>query len=243
MAILETKKLTKHFRGVKAIDRLSLSIEKGQITSIIGPNGAGKTTLTNLLTGMLLADKGYMKIKGKKFSKIKPHEIAFYGVTRTFQNIRLFEQMTVLDNILVVLTERDVFKSLFEKHKQYHLKQAQEILEKVDLWKKKNDLALNLSYGQRKLLEIGRALAMKSEIFFFDEPFAGLFPNMRTIVVNVLKGLREQGKTLILIEHNMDLIRELSDQVIVIDSGRFLAQGPADEVLERSDVVEAYLGE
>lgn len=244
MVVLETKKLTKNFEGVHAVDHLSISIEKGKVTSIIGPNGSGKTTLTNLLSGMLPIDGGMVILnRSQKLEKIKSHQVSFYGITRTFQNIRLFEQMTVLDNILVVLTERNVFSSLFEKHKDYHLKEAEDVLRHVGLWEKRKELAVNLSYGQRKLLEIARALSMKAEIFLFDEPFAGLFPEMAKIVSSTIKKLREQGKAVVLIEHNMDLIRELSDYVFVMDIGKLLAEGKPQEVLERRDVIEAYLGE
>jgi ABC-type branched-subunit amino acid transport system ATPase component len=170
-------------------------------------------------------------------------------MTRTFQDVRLFEQMPVLDNILVVLTERSIWKALFEKHTALHLEKAEQVLKKVGLWEKRNELAKNLSYGQRKLLEIARVLAMvKSsngdiEVIFFDEPFAGLFPEMVKVVITVLKELRTHGKAVILVEHNMDLIRELSDHVFVLDSGGLLAEGSASEVLARKDVIEAYLGE
>ncbi len=180
---------------------------------------------------------------------VRAEEVAAYGITRTFQNVRLFEQMTALDNILVVLTERNVFAALFEKHGAYHLKRSQEVLERVGLWEKRHQLAVNLSYGQRKLLEIARALAMthstagQAEIFLFDEPFAGLFPEMRKIVAAVMKELRAEGKAVVLIEHDMGLIRELCDHVFVMDSGKLLAEGKPHEVLEKREVVEAYLGE
>jgi len=248
MKILETKNLTKKFDGIQAIDRLSISFEAGKITSLIGPNGSGKTTLTNLLTGLLPFDGGEIVIAETSLKKIHSFEIPIYGLTRTFQNVRLFEQMTVLDNILVVLTERGVFRSIFERHTAFHLAKAEEVLKKVNLWEKRQELANNLSYGQRKLLEIARILAMASsaggaEIFFFDEPFAGLFPEMIKIIVSAMKELRERGKTLILIEHNMDLIRELSDYVYVLDAGKLLAEGKPNEVLAKKEVIEAYLGE
>jgi ABC-type branched-subunit amino acid transport system ATPase component len=182
-------------------------------------------------------------------TKITPHEIPLYGMTRTFQDVRLFEQMPVLDNILVVLTERSIWKALFEKHTALHLEKAEQVLKKVGLWEKRNELAKNLSYGQRKLLEIARVLAMVEsgngdiEVIFFDEPFAGLFPEMVKVVITVLKELRTHGKAVILVEHNMDLIRELSDHVFVLDSGGLLAEGSASDVLARKDVIEAYLGE
>ena len=246
-AILRTKGLTKRFDGVRAIDDLSISIEKGKVTSVIGPNGSGKTTLTNVLSGLATIDNGCVVLHSVSLKRIRPVDMPSYGMTRTFQEVRLFEQMPVLDNVLVVLTERSVFGALFERHGAFHEKQAEEALKKVGLWEKRGELASGLSYGQKKLLEIARVLALcagwHSEIILFDEPFAGLFPKMVKTVSSIIRGLRDEGRTVILIEHNMDLIRELSDHVIVMDSGRFLAEGSPAEVLERRDVIEAYLGE
>jgi len=244
MNILETKNLTKHFDGIKAVDNLSISIEKGKITGIIGPNGSGKTTLINLLSGVLPFNDGFIVVGGvEKLNKVKPYEVFSFGITRTFQNVRLFEQMPVLDNILVVLTKRNVASSLFEKHKGFHVKQAENILNKIGLSEKRNQLAANLSYGQRKLLEIGRALATGAEIYLLDEPFAGLFPQMTEIVSEIIKELKKEGKTIILIEHNMNLIRKMSDYVMVMDSGKLLAEGDSENVLAKKEVIEAYLGE
>lgn len=244
MPILETKNLTKRFDGVRAVDDLSIGVEKGKITGIIGPNGSGKTTLINLLSGMLPMDDGFIVLsEDVKIYKIKPNEISAYGITRTFQEVRLFNQMTVLDNILVVLTERNVFSALFEKHKPYHLDKAGDILKQLGLWEKRNELAVNLSYGQRKLLEIGRILAMDSDILLLDEPFTGLFPEMLKIVAKILQQLKQRGKTIIFIEHHIDLIRELCDYIFVMESGKLLAEGKPDEVLSRQKVIEAYLGE
>ena len=243
MSILETKNLDKHFGGVAAVDRLSISIEKGKITGIVGPNGSGKTTLVNVLSGLFPVTAGVVVIDGVTLKKINASDIMAYGITRTFQEVRLFNQMPVLDNVLITLTERNVFSALFEKHNKFHLARAEELLKKVDLWEKRNEMAGNLSYGQRKLLEIARALAMNAEIYLFDEPFAGLFPEMVKIVVAVLQELRAEGKTAVLIEHNMDLIRELSDHVIVMDGGELLAEGKPNEVLAERKVIEAYLGE
>jgi branched-chain amino acid transport system ATP-binding protein len=241
--ILETKNLTKQFGGVHAIDRLSIAVEKGSITGIIGPNGSGKTTLINLLSGVLRIDGGEVIVgEAGRLIKVLPHQIFFFGITRTFQNIRLFEQMSVFDNILVVLTERNVFSSLFEKHSEYHQKTAEDVLKKVGLWEKRNQLAVNLSYGQRKLLEIARTLAMKAEVYLFDEPFAGLFPEMRKIVTGIIQELKRENKTVILIEHDMGLIRNLCDHVFVMDEGKLLAEGKPDYVLRQREVIEAYLG-
>lgn len=257
MPTLSTHNLSKHFDGVYAVNRLSVVFEAGKITGIIGPNGSGKSTLVNLLTGVLPIDGGGIHIgnkvvggkSGLYISKIRPHDVPTYGMTRTFQDVRLFEQMPVLDNVLVVLTERGVVPALFEKHTKFHLEKAEEVLKKVGLYEKRHELAKNLSYGQRKLLEIARMLAMVHggagdvNVIFFDEPFAGLFLEMVKIVVSVMKELRTQGKAVVLIEHNMDLIRELSDTLYVLDAGQLLAQGNPTEVLARKDVVEAYLGE
>ena len=244
MKIIETKNLVKRFNGVHAVNRLSIEVEKGQITGIIGPNGSGKTTLINLLSGVLEMDSGEIVIDGaEKITRMFPHQVSFYGITRTFQDIRLFEQMTVLDNILVVVTERNVFSSLFGKHTKYHHKLAEEVLQKVGLWEKRNQLAVNLSYGQRKLLEIARTLAMKAEIYLFDEPFTGLFPEMRKIVSVIIKELKQEKRTVILVEHDIGLIRELCDHIFVMDEGRLLAEGKPKSVLEKKGVIEAYLGE
>jgi branched-chain amino acid transport system ATP-binding protein len=243
MNILETKNLSKHFGGVAAVDRFSISVEKGKITSIVGPNGSGKTTLVNVLCGFFPMTGGAIIIDGAELKRINAPEVASYGITRTFQEVRLWNQLPVLDNILVAFTERTFLGALFEKYSAYHLKRAEELLRKMNLWEKRHELAGNLSYGQRKLLEVARALAMDAEIYLFDEPFAGLFPEMAKIVVAALKELRAEGKTSVLIEHNMDLVRELSDHTIVMDGGELLAEGRPAEVLKERKVIEAYLGE
>jgi branched-chain amino acid transport system ATP-binding protein len=250
VSILQTKKISKHFNGVKAVDGLSVSFDSGKITGVIGPNGSGKSTLMNLLSGMVEIDNGFVIIgASEELQKLKTCEVADFGITRTFQEVRLFEQMSVLDNVLVVVTKRSVAGSLFEKHKKFHLDKAESVLNRVGLWQKKDEVAGGLSYGQRKLLEIARVLAMLSgdgaegEIFLFDEPFAGLFPEMRKIVAEILNELKSKGKTVILIEHDMDVINNLCDYIFVLDSGKLLAEGHPKEVLSQKDVIEAYLGE
>lgn len=250
MSILSVKNLEKHFDGVHAVDHLSLDFKSGQVTSLVGPNGSGKSTLINTITGIHQMDGGSVLVGEKtSLSKVFPYDMPSYEITRTFQDVRLFEQMTVLDNILVVLTERGIAGSLFEKHKTFHLEKAEHVLNRVELWSKKDELVSGLSYGQRKLLEIARVLAMthsptgEAEIFFLDEPFAGLFPEMIKIVMSVIRELRDKGKTIILVEHNMDIVRDISDYIFVFDVGKILAEGTAAEVLERKDVIEAYLGE
>lgn len=241
-AVLETQGLLKQFASVKAINYLSIAIPKQGITSIIGPNGSGKSTLINVLSGTLPIDGGIVIIQGAAMRAVLPYKSPSHGVTRTFQEVRLFNQMTVWDNMMVVLTERGVLKSLFEGNRPAHQSRAKELLESVGLWEKRRDQAESLSYGQRKLLEVGRALAMDVRIYLFDEPFAGLFPAMLERVTQLLEELKQQGKSIIFIEHNMDLIRRLSDYTFVLDSGELLAEGPVNEVLARPEVIEAYLG-
>ncbi len=239
---LRTKEVSKHFGAVKAVDELSISIFREWITCIVGPNGSGKSSLINILSGILPIDRGLVIIDGAGLRVVKAHETPDHGITRTFQEVRLFDQISVWDNIMVVLTDRRLLPSLFERASPAHKEKAQSILQSVGMWEKRDSLAMDLSYGQRKLLEIGRALAMDVSIYLFDEPFAGLFPQMLERVKALLKDMREQGNTIIFVSHNMDIVRELSDHLFVLDSGSLLAVGEVDEVLSRPDVIDAYLG-
>lgn len=239
---IQTVDISKLFAGVRAVDELSLSIPKEGMTSIVGPNGSGKSTLVNLLSGVLPLDGGMVIIDGVGLRTVRAHENPDHSLTRTFQEVRLFEQITVWDNIMVVLTARGMLPALLERVRPAHRQRAQSILETVGLWDKRGELALNLSYGQRKLLEIGRAMAMDVHTYLFDEPFAGLFPRMLERVLSILKQMREDGYKIIFVSHNMDIVREMSDYLIVLDSGKLLGEGEADEVLARQEVIEAYLG-
>ena len=240
---LQTEAISKRFGAVRAVDELSLSIPRQGTTSIVGPNGSGKSTLVNLLSGVLPLDGGMVIIDGSGLRVVKAYETPAHGLTRTFQEVRLFDQITVWDNIMVVLTERRLFSSLFERIKPANRQKAQSILEQVGMWEKRDSLANELSYGQRKLLEIGRAMAMDVQTYLFDEPFAGLFPQMLEQVKAILKQMRADGYTIVFVSHNMDIVRELSDRIIVLDSGTLLAAGDVEEVLSSEEVIEAYLGE
>ncbi len=240
---LATDEISKHFGAVRAVDRLSISIPSTGMTSIVGPNGSGKSTLVNLLSGTMPLDGGMVIIDGTGLRVVKAFETPDHGLTRTFQEVRLFDQITVWDNIMVVMTSRPWLPALFERSKSNYKKRAQEILEKVGMWEKRRALAQNLSYGQRKLLEIGRAMAMDVKVYLFDEPFAGLFPQMLERVKDLMKEMRDEGHTIIFIEHNMDIVRELSDHIFVLDSGTLLAEGEVEDVLTRPEVIEAYLGD
>ena len=240
--ILRTEEVSKHFGAVKAVDRLSMSIFREWITCIVGPNGSGKSTLVDLLSGMLPLDEGVVIIDGVGLRVLKPHEAPERGITRTFQDVRLFDQMSVWDNIMVVLTDRRIFPSLLERMRPHYREKAESILQSVGMWEKRDSMAMELSYGQRKLLEIGRAMAMDVSIYLFDEPFAGLFPQMLERVKSIMKDMREQGNTIVFVSHNMDIVRELSDHLFVLDSGTLLAAGEVEEVLGRANVIDAYLG-
>ena len=239
---LQTVDISKTFGVVRAVDELSIAIPRRGMTSVVGPNGSGKSTLVNLLSGVLPLDGGLVIIDGVGLRVVKAHENPAHGITRTFQEVRLFEQISVWDNIMVVLTKRGIFPALMERMKPSYRERARTILQSVGLWEKRNDLAMNLSYGQRKLLEIGRAMVLDVNTHLFDEPFAGLFPQMMERVKVIMKQMRDEGNTIIFISHNMEIVREMSDHLIVLDSGKLLAEGDVDEVLNRPEVIEAYLG-
>lgn len=239
---LQTDAVSKRFGAVKAVDELSIVIPREGATSIVGPNGSGKSTLVNLLSGTLPLDGGLVIIDGVGLRVVTAHETPGHGLTRTFQEVRLFNQMTVWDNLMVTLTERRLFRSLLERRRRRHREEAERVLRSVGIWDKRDDLAQNLSYGQRKLLEIGRAMAMQVQTCLFDEPFAGLFPHMLERVKDIMKQMRAEGYTIVFISHNMDIVRELSDRIIVLDSGTLLAEGAVEPVLGSAEVIEAYLG-
>ena len=240
--ILETVEISKYFGGVAAVDELSIAIPKKGMTSIVGPNGSGKSTLINVLSGLLPLDGGIVIIDGQGLKTIHAYETPDHSITRTFQEVRLFDQISVLDNILVVLTTRKFWPALFERTKRRYRERAQEILEQVGMWEKRDSLAMDLSYGQRKLLEIGRAMALNVNIYMFDEPFAGLFPQMLERVKATLKDMRDSGRTIIFVSHNMDIVREMADHLIVLDGGKLLLLGEVEDVLNQPEVISAYLG-
>lgn len=241
--ILEIKQLVKSFGGVNALDHLSLFIPENQVVGIVGPNGSGKTTLINVLSGFLRPDHGEVFFRTEKRGKILPWNNHLYGITRTFQQIRLFGEISVLDNILVVLSSRNQFRAIFDFRQHLYIDKALNILKHVGLFEKRFNHANDLSYGQKKLLEIARVLAMDAEIVLLDEPFAGLFPEMVKKIESIIMELKKGGKTIVLIEHNMSIIRSLCDHLIVMDAGRVLKIGRVEEVLSDKNVLEAYLGE
>lgn len=244
MAIsLSTKNVTKYFGGIKALSKVSVDFERGKITALIGPNGSGKSTLANCLAGFHEIYSGQVVVNNKiKLKTIDPKDVFYFGITRTFQRAQLIEQMSVLDNILITLTKKNVLDSFFEKHKDFYEEEASRILKRVGLYESRHKNAEDLSYGQRKLLEVARALSTKAEIYIFDEPFAGMFKEMVKVVEDILLELKKENKTIILIEHDMDIIRKIVDYCYVLDDGVLIAEGTPKEVLSNERVVEAYLG-
>lgn len=250
MAFLELKNVSKHFGGLAAVDKVSLKVDKGEIVSVIGPNGAGKTTLFNMLTGVYTLTEGEIIFDGEPIHNISPQEIVIKGIARTFQNIRLFPEMRVIENVLVgmhintkynfldLLFRTKKFKNLeLEKHKK-----AIEILDSIGLKSKMHNYAVNLPYGDQRRLEIARAISTDAKILLLDEPAAGMNPQESEELLEYIKKLRDQGYTIIMIEHDMNVVMNISDRIYVIDYGKKIAEGLPKEIATNKRVIEAYLG-
>ena len=248
--ILRIENLSESFGGVKALDDVSLEIEEGKITSLIGPNGAGKTTLFNIITGFLKPSSGRVIFQGRRIDGLSPHKIAKLGISRTFQENRLFLNMTVLENVLTAM-EYKYSETLLHtilrtrrlrEEERERRKRAVEILELVRLLEKRNELAKNLSYGQQKLLMIAMALSREPKLLLHvDEPVAGVHPDAIKEIMKVLRRIREEGRSIFLIEHNIEVVREISDKVVVLNGGRKIAEGDPSEVLNDKNVLKVYL--
>ena len=252
MALLEVTNLGISFGGLRAVDSLNLTIEKGQLYGLIGPNGAGKTTAFNLLTGVYKPTEGIIKLDGKNITGKSTIEINKAGIARTFQNIRLFKELSVLDNVKVGLHNQYHYSTLagilrlpsFHKVEKQMDEKAIELLKVFDLDKEKDTLASNLPYGKQRKLEIARALATNPKLLLLDEPAAGMNPNETIELMNTIKFVRDNfGMTILLIEHDMKLVSGICEELTVLNFGRVLAQGETTTVLNDPQVITAYLGE
>ena len=231
-AILQVRNLVKRFGGVTAINGVSLSLEAGKIYGLIGPNGSGKTTLFNCITGIERRDSGAVGFKGRRIDRLKPHQIFHRGLGRTFQIIRVFPELTALENLLVVTTSE--FKPA--------RKRAEELLRFVKLEALADEYAGNLSYGQQKLLEFIRVLMSDPHLILLDEPAAGVNRTLLNELLDAVKALRDRGKTIFLVEHDMKVVMGLCETVFVLDHGEKLAEGPPGVIQADERVIEAYFG-
>jgi len=248
MSRLTIQNLTKHFGGIRAIDRCSFSVKQNTIVALIGPNGAGKTTLFNIISGFYQPDAGTVTLNGEKLTGLQPHTIARKGLSRTFQLTRLFPKLTVMENLLLAKRRKGeslphalFFGSPAEESRHYE-EELLGFLRLVGLEKKKDALASRLSYGQQKLLEIARALAADAPLLLLDEPAAGVHPKLREELKRLLRELKQRGKTILFIEHDMPFVMGIADEVVVLDHGKEIAIGKPEQIRKDRKVLEAYLG-
>lgn len=252
MALLEANKLSISFGGLRAVDDFSIKIEKGCLYGLIGPNGAGKTTVFNLLTGVYKPNEGIITLDGQNITGKKTIEINQAGIARTFQNIRLFKELTVAENVKVGLHNHLKYNTLegilrlpkFRKVEKEMTEQALELLKVFDLDSEADTLASNLPYGKQRKLEIARALATKPKLLLLDEPAAGMNPNETLELMDTIRFVRDNfDMTILLIEHDMKLVSGICEELTVLNFGRVLCQGKTSDVLNNPEVIKAYLGE
>jgi branched-chain amino acid transport system ATP-binding protein len=249
--LLQTEELKKAFGGLMALMNLTFTVEKGQIKAIIGPNGAGKTTLFNVITGMLPPTEGRVKFKGKGIGGLKAHEIAAMGISRTFQTVEIFKNMSVVENVMVGRHSRTRSGILkvglrlwgVRSEEREILKEATEWLDFVGLDMKANESADSLPLGEQKLLEMARALATEPKLLLLDEPASGLNEVETEKVAQLIYQIRDRGTTVLLVEHDMDLVMKVSEEILVLNYGEKIAEGSPGEVKNDQRVIDAYLGE
>ncbi len=250
MALLEIRALTKRFLGVTAVDAVSLTIERGELVSLIGPNGSGKTTLFNCITGYLPSDAGTIAFRGADVTGAPPHRMSRLGIGRTFQLVSVFPRLTVLENLLVFLQqhqEESFFGRLVRSPRLRRLEtaaveRARSLLALVGLGEREGMPAGNLSYGQRKLLAFAAALMPDPELILLDEPAAAVNPTMINQMKDHIRMLHAQGKTILLVEHNMEVVMDISQRIVVLDHGQKIAEGTPEAIRRNPDVIEAYFG-
>lgn len=250
MGILDINNLSLKLDGIVVADKINISIEKGTIAALIGPNGAGKTSLFNVIAGIEKPDEGEVVFEGKNIIGLRPNQICKLGISRTFQAIKLFDNMSVLDNVMVGFHSRydsSFFKDIFfrtkvQKIENLYKQKAKELLKLVGLSNKEKYQSTSLSYGQQRLLEICRSLASDPKLLLLDEPAAGMNENEKNELIKIIKYIKNTGVTILVVEHDMKFISDIADMVYVVNFGKNLASGDTKSVLNNQQVIDAYLG-
>ena len=248
--ILVTDDIVKSFGGLTAVDVDHLEVQRGAITALIGPNGAGKTTFFNLLTGFDKPNRGTVRLNGEDITRVPPHRLARRGMVRTFQLTKALSRMTVVDNMkLGAPSQRGegilsaLVSPLWSSQERSVTERAEELLARFNMTHMSDEFAGTLSGGQRKLIEMARALMTDPQVVMLDEPMAGVNPALTQSLLGHVKGLREEGRTVIFVEHDMDVVRDISDWVVVMAEGRIIAEGTPDDIASNDEVIDAYLGQ
>ncbi len=249
MSLLSIEAITKEYDGIKALDRISLSVTKGSVKGLIGPNGAGKSTLFHLITGVEKPDSGKIYFKGREITFMAPHEISALGMGRTFQTLQIWGNMTVVENVMAGMNQRlrgnlfscGLWLPWIRKSEKEALGQAKEVLNSLGLLGKWESMASQLPYGQQKLLELGRALAMRPELLLLDEPAAGLtLTEMRQLSEQISK-INREGVTVFVVEHHTGMVMEIANEIAVLHNGKLIAEGTPESIRGNPEVMEAYL--
>jgi branched-chain amino acid transport system ATP-binding protein len=249
MPLLSIEEITKEYDGIRALDRVSLKIERGSIKGLIGPNGAGKSTLFHLITGVEKPDSGKISFKERDITSMGPHEISSLGIGRTFQTLQIWGNMTVVENVMVGMNRRlkgnlfscDLWLPWIQRSEKEALEQAKEILNSLGLLGKWESMASQLPYGKQKLLELGRSLAMRPELLLLDEPASGLtLTEIRQLSEQISK-INQEGMTVFVVEHHMGMVMEIANEIAVLHNGKLIAEGTAESIKRNPEVIEAYL--
>ncbi|MGE5405812.1 MAG: ABC transporter ATP-binding protein [Candidatus Saccharibacteria bacterium] len=251
MSFLEVKAVIKNFGGVVAVDDVTFDVHRGQIAALIGPNGAGKTTMFNMITGVYPPSSGEISFMGRPISGLKPNQIAKKGIARTFQNLQVFENMTVIENVMVgrhIRTKTGLLCAAFglpsSRNEDREARAfSMKLLEEIGLVDKAEEEAANLAFGEQRLLEIARAMALEPELLLLDEPAAGLPGGETRKLERLICKLRDKGTTILLVEHDMETVMSLADNIVVLDFAKKIAEGTPEQIQQNHAVIAAYLGE